>query len=156
MTDTSQDLGTRSIANKFEEVLGIIKPDGVKKKASEKIFEMLTSKGLTISRIKMTVLTEEIVKEHYGFLREKSFFPDLVTYMTSGEVIIFIISGPNAISVTREVLGATDPTKAMDGTIRKLFGESIDKNAMHASDSVAAALIEIARFYSEEELATAA
>ena len=100
---------------------------------------------------KLTILDEEIVKEHYAHLADKPFFPEIVEYMTSGPVLLMILEGENAVSTLRKVMGPTDSTQAAPDTIRGKFGTDKSTNAIHGSDSVENAQIEIKRFFGGRE-----
>lgn len=131
----------------MEQTLLIIKPDGVARKLAGKIITRIEEKNLEIAEMKLKTLSEEEVRRHYQHLSEKSFFPELVAYMTSGPVILIILSGDNIISISRKLVGATDPLKAEAGTIRADFGTNITKNIIHASDSPEACQQEIKNLF---------
>jgi nucleoside-diphosphate kinase len=130
----------------------IIKPDSVRKGNFGKIISRLESDGFKVLGIKKIGLSQRQAEAFYGVHRERPFFRDLVTYMTSGPVFVAALERDNAVPQLRQVMGATDPKKADKGTIRAEFGESIEQNAIHGSDSDENAKIEIAFFFAESEL----
>lgn len=133
-----------------EQTLIIIKPDAVSAGHTENIFSMINNLGdLNIVATKRVMLTREQVEQHYAEHREKPFFTPTVEFMTSGEVVIAIAKGRDAITRVRKLSGATNPANAEEGTIRKLFAKSIDANAIHTSDSEESADREIALFFPE-------
>jgi nucleoside-diphosphate kinase len=113
----------------------MIKPDAVANGNTGKIIDHIIGKGFKILAMKYTRLSEEKAGEFYGIHRERPFFKDLVTFMTSGPIVAAILEKDNAVLDFREVIGATDPKKAEPGTIRNLYAKSIDANAVHGSDS---------------------
>ena len=118
-----------------EQTLIIIKPDAVKRNLAEEIISRFEKKGFTISKQKMLNFTTEMAKQFYSVHSSKPFFDELVSFITSGKVAVAIIERDNAISLTREVIGKTNPKEADAGTIRGDFGISITENSIHASDS---------------------
>lgn len=132
--------------------LTIIKPDSVAKGNFGKIISRLEEEGFRILGIKKLRLTPTLAGAFYAVHRERPFYNDLVKYMTSGPVYVAALEGDDAVPKLRGVMGATDPSKADEGTIRKLFGESIERNAIHGSDSPENAAIEISFFFAESEL----
>lgn len=120
----------------MEKTLVIIKPDAVCKKLIGRIIAMYEENGLTIEDMYIAPLKKEILREHYSEHVERDFYPSLIKFMTEKEVVILKISGENAVEVVREINGATNPSKARPGTIRYLFGESIQRNAVHGSASI--------------------
>jgi len=130
----------------------IVKPDSVRKGNFGKIISRLESEGFRILGLKKAGLTKAQAQGFYSVHRERPFFGSLVEYMTSGPVYVAALERDNAVKHLREVMGATDPAKADAGTIRKDFGESIEQNAIHGSDSDENAAIEIAFFFSGAEL----
>ena len=130
----------------------IIKPDSVRKGNFGKIISRLESEGFRILGLKKVNLSTKQAEGFYAVHRERPFFPDLVKYMTSGTVYVAALEKEAAVPALRKLMGATDPAKADAGTIRKDFGESIEQNAIHGSDSDENANIEIAFFFSESEL----
>lgn len=130
----------------------IIKPDSVRKGNFGKIMSRLESDGFRILGLKKVSLSTKQAEGFYAVHRERPFFADLVRYMTSGPVYVAALEKENAVPDLRNVMGATDPLKADAGTIRKDFGESIEQNAIHGSDSDENARIEIGFFFAESEL----
>ena len=130
----------------------IIKPDSVRKGNFGKIISRLESEGFRILGLKKVSLGRKQAEGFYAVHRERPFFPSLVEYMTSGPVYVAALERDNAVAHLRQVMGATDPKKADKGTVRAEFGESIEQNAVHGSDSDENAGIEIAFFFSESEL----
>tara|TARA_B100001063_G_C16657492_1_gene499281 strand:+ start:586 stop:1014 length:429 start_codon:yes stop_codon:yes gene_type:complete len=135
-----------------ERTLSIIKPDAVAKNVIGKIYSRFESNGLKIVASKMQQLTNEKAEGFYAEHKERPFFGDLVKFMTSGPVIVQVLEGENAISMNRDLMGATNPKEAAEGTIRADFAESIDANAVHGSDSPESAAREVAYFFSDEEI----
>jgi len=133
----------------MEQTLAIIKPDGMK--YSNEIKNILEANNLTIEKSKITLLDEEILSEHYSHLVDKPFYPELRNFMMSGEVEIIVLSGENAVEKLRLLMGPTDSTKAPKDTIRGMFGTNITFNAIHGSDSLENAQIEINRFFKKEK-----
>lgn len=132
----------------MENTFVMIKPDGVKKKVFKDVIKTFLNNNLEVSNVRITTLDEELVNEHYSHLLDKDFYPHLKEFMLSGPVITMTISGDDAVSKVRKIIGATNPTKAEEGTIRALYGNKVDttQNVIHASDSVENAEIEIKRF----------
>ena len=130
----------------------IVKPDSVRKGNSGKIITRLESEGFKILGLKKASLSQKQAEGFYAVHRERPFFKSLVAYMTSGPVYVAALQRDNAVAHLRKVMGATDPAKADAGTIRKEFGESIEQNAIHGSDSDDNAKIEIGFFFAESEL----
>lgn len=130
-----------------ERTLSIIKPDAVAKNAIGQILARFEAAGLKIVAMKMAQLSEAEAAGFYAVHKERPFFKDLVSFMTSGPVCIQVLEGANAIQKNRGLMGATDPKKADKGTIRADFAESIDANAVHGSDSPENAAIEVAYFF---------
>jgi len=131
----------------MEETLSIIKPDGVNKKLIGTILKKFEDNGFEIINIKRLTLTNEQAGEFYSIHKERPFFKELVSFMTSGPCVPFVIKGENAILKVREIMGATDPSEAAEGTIRADYADSIDKNIIHGSDSKESAEIEIPFFF---------
>ena len=130
----------------------IIKPDSVRKGNFGKIISRLEAEGFRILGLKKVSLERKQAEGFYAVHRERPFFPSLVEYMTSGPVFVAALERDNAVAHLRHVMGATDPKKADKGTVRAEFGESIEQNAIHGSDSDENARIEIAFFFAESEL----
>ena len=127
----------------MEKTLCIIKPDAVANGLSEKINEKISSHGLTIINSKQILITRQIAEEFYAEHSERPFFGELVDFMTSGEAVVQILEGENAIKAYRGLMGATNPEEADEGTLRALFAEALSKNAVHGSDSLDSAEREI-------------
>jgi len=136
----------------MEQTLSIIKPDAVAKGVVGKILDRFESNGLRVAAIKKLQLTKEQAGEFYAVHKERPFFNDLVEFMTSGPVVVSVLEGENAVAKNRELMGATNPKEAAPGTIRADFAESIDANAVHGSDSLENAKIEIAFFFAKYEI----
>ena len=136
----------------MEKTLSIIKPDAVKKNVIGKILSRFESAGLKIIACKLKHLTQTEAEGFYAEHKERSFFNDLVTFMTSGPVSIQVLEGENAVALNRKLMGATNPKEAEEGTIRSDFAESIDANAVHGSDSASSASREINYFFQVEEI----
>ena len=130
----------------------IVKPDSVRKGNFGKIITRIEAEGFRILGVKKVHLSQKQAESFYGVHRERPFFKDLVKYMSSGPVYVAALERNDAVAHLRKVMGATDPAKADAGTIRKEFGESIEQNAIHGSDSDENARIEIGFFFAESEL----
>ena len=135
-----------------ERTLTIIKPDGIQQGNIGDILQILERNGLQLRGAKLLQLTEQAASGFYAVHRARSFFNDLVRYMCSGPVLVMVLEGENAVPRLRELMGATDPSKAADGTIRKKFATSIEKNVIHGSDSSENAKTEINYFFNALEL----
>jgi len=135
-----------------ERTLSIVKPDAVAKKASGEILRRFEAAGLEIVALKMTRLTEAQARGFYAVHKSRPFFDSLVKFMTSGPVVISVLEGEGAIAKNRELMGATDPAKAAAGTIRKDFASDIERNAVHGSDALETARIEIRYFFNASEI----
>ena len=131
----------------MERTLSIIKPDGVEKNVIGEIYKRFEDSGLTIIEAKMLHLTREQAEGFYAVHKERPFFNDLVDYMISGPVMVQVLEGENAIDRNRELMGATNPAQADEGTIRKDFATSIEKNTVHGSDGPDTAKEEISFFF---------
>jgi nucleoside-diphosphate kinase len=136
----------------IERTLSIIKPDGVEKNIIGKVFSRFESNGLRIVATRMRHLSQKEAEGFYAVHRERPFFSSLVAYMTSGPVVVSVLEGENAIEHHRGIMGATDPAKAAEGTIRKDFGTNIECNTVHGSDGPDTAAQEIAYFFGGTEL----
>lgn len=136
----------------IERTFSIIKPDAVAKNVIGQIYSRFEQNGLQIVAAKMLHLTKQQAEGFYAEHSERGFFADLVSFMTSGPVIIQVLEGENAVLKHREIMGATNPKDADAGTIRADFASSIDENAVHGSDALESAAREIAYFFSENEL----
>ena len=128
----------------MERTLVMVKPDAVKKNAVGNILAHFEKEGLRITALRMTRLGPTEAENFYAVHRERPFFKDLVTFMTEGPIVALVLEGKDAVKRVRELMGATDPAKAAAGTIRKLYGTNVERNAVHGSDSPENALIEIA------------
>lgn len=131
----------------IEQTLIIVKPDAVANNQIGAILSRFESAGLRIVNLRMVRLSKQDAEQFYAVHREKGFFAELTTYMSSGSIVPAVLEGPNAIARAREVIGATDPTKATPGTIRADFGKSVQRNAVHGSDSLQNAKEEIDFFF---------
>ena len=132
-----------------EETLSIIKPDAVERNLSEEIKQEFKKNGFVISKEKKIKLEKNEAEKFYQVHQSKPFFNDLCTYLSSGPIIVMVLERENAILENRKLMGATDPTKAEEGTIRKKYGISIDKNSVHGSDSPENAKVEIDFFFKD-------
>ncbi len=135
-----------------ERTLSIIKPDAVAKNVIGEIYSRFEKGGLKIIAAKMMHLTREQAEGFYAVHKERPFFNDLVSFMISGPVMIQALEGDNAVIKNRDLMGATNPKEAEEGTIRRDFADSIDANAVHGSDSVENAKTEIAFFFDNDEI----
>jgi nucleoside-diphosphate kinase len=136
----------------MERTLSIIKPDAVAKGVIGKILDRFESNGLRIAATKKVQLSRADAEAFYAVHKERPFFNDLVDFMVSGPVVVSVLEGENAVLKNRELMGATNPKEAEPGTIRADFAENIDANAVHGSDSLENAKIEIAFFFAEREI----
>jgi len=135
-----------------ERTLSTVKPDGVRKNVIGEVYRRFEQAGLRIVAARMMRLSQSEAEGFYAVHRERPFFRDLVTYMTSGPVMVQVLEGEGAVARNREIMGATDPKKAAPGTIRADLAESIEQNVVHGSDSPENAAREVAYFFSETEL----
>lgn len=135
-----------------ERTLSIIKPDAVAKNVIGEIESRFEKNGLKIVALQMKQLTKKEAEGFYAIHQDKAFFADLIQYMISGPVVIQVLEGENAVAMNRELMGATDPKKAKEGTIRYDFASSVEANAVHGSDSLSNAKIEINYFFKENEI----
>ena len=133
----------------IEKTLVLVKPDGVKKHICGEVISRFERKGLEVEAIKMIQVPEELVKKHYAEHEGKGFFKDLIAFITSGPVLAMVIKGENAVAAVRQINGATDPLKAVPGSIRGDFATSIDENVVHASDAPETAEREIGLWFPE-------
>ena len=136
----------------IERTFSIIKPDATKRNLTGKIIDRFESNGLRIIASKRIHMTREQAGGFYAVHKERPFYNDLVDFMVSGPVVVQVLEGENAIAKNREIMGATNPAEADEGTIRKDFAESIDANSVHGSDAPETAAEEIKFFFSDEEL----
>ena len=136
----------------IQRTFSIIKPDATKRNLTGKIIDRFESAGLRIIASKRIQMTKEQAEGFYGVHKERPFFNDLVSFMISGPVVVQVLEGENAVLKNRELMGATNPADADEGTIRKDFAESIDANSVHWSDAPETAAEEIKFFFSDDEL----
>jgi nucleoside-diphosphate kinase len=136
----------------IERTLSIIKPDGVEKAIIGKVIGRLEASGLKPVAMKMKLLSRTEAEGFYAVHKARPFFADLVKFMTSGPVVLMVLEGESAVAKNRDIMGATDPKKAAEGTIRKDFATDIEKNTVHGSDSPENARIEVAYFFPEIEV----
>lgn len=135
-----------------ERTLSIIKPDAVAKSVIGKILARFEQAGLQVVATRMVHLSDEQAGGFYAEHKDRPFYQDLVAFMTSGPVVVSVLEGENAVALNRELMGATNPKEAAEGTIRADFAETIDENAVHGSDSVASAEREVAYFFEGSEI----
>ena len=135
-----------------ERTFSIIKPDAVERNKIGEITAMLESAGLRIVASKRIKLNQEKAAQFYGIHKDKPFFQSLCDFMCSGPIIVQVLEGENAVQKNRDIMGATNPEEAEDGTIRKKYALSLEKNSVHGSDSPENAIIEINHFFSEEDI----
>ena len=133
----------------IERTLSIIKPDAVERNLIENIKSIFIKNNLTIKEDKKIHITKEEAAEFYKVHQTKPFYDDLCSYLSSGPIVVMILEGENAVSKNRQLMGTTDPKKAEEGTLRKMYGISIDKNSVHGSDSIENGKIEIDFFFKE-------
>lgn len=135
-----------------ERTLSIIKPDAVKKGVIGQILAMFEGAGLRVAATRMTHLTKAQAEAFYAVHKERPFYGSLVEFMTSGPVVVSVLEGEGAIAKNREVMGATNPAEAKEGTIRKKFATNIEQNAVHGSDAPETAKTEVAFFFPSSEI----
>ena len=131
----------------MEQTLSIIKPDAVERNLESEIKVFFEKNDLKILKSKKVKISKEEASEFYKVHQTKPFYNDLCSYLSSGPIVVMILEGENAVAKNRELMGATDPLKAEEGTLRKMYGISIDKNSVHGSDSLANVKIEIDFFF---------
>jgi nucleoside-diphosphate kinase len=136
----------------LERTFSIIKPDAVAKNVIGEIYSRFERADLKIIASKMLHMSKEQAEGFYAEHKERPFFNDLVSFMTSGPVMVQVLEGENAVLANREIMGATNPQEALRGTVRSDYANSLDENAVHGSDAVASAEREIAYFFSDEEI----
>jgi len=136
----------------IERTLSIVKPDAVAANRIGKVMSFLESGGLRIIAMRMIHMSKREAEGFYAVHRERPFFESLTKFMSSGPAVVMVLEGENAIARNREIMGATDPAKAGEGTIRKALGTSIEHNAVHGSDAPETARVEIAYFFSALEI----
>lgn len=135
-----------------ERTLSIVKPDGVRKNVIGEVYRRFEKAGLAIVAARMTRLSTAQAEDFYAIHRKRPFFRDLVSFMTSGPVMVQVLEGADAVARNREIMGATDPKQAAPGTIRADLASSIDQNVVHGSDSVENAAVEVAFFFPQSEI----
>lgn len=138
-----------------EKTFSIIKPNAMKKNAIGAIINKFESQGLKIAAAKLTKISKQQCEEFYAEHKARPFFGELVSFMTSGPVLLMCLSGENAVAKNRQIMGATNPKDAEPGTIRAEFGDSVGENAVHGSDSPASAQRELALFFEDHEICNA-
>lgn len=136
----------------LEHTFSILKPDATRRNITGAVNAVIEKAGLRIVAQKRILMSRKEAETFYGVHRERPFFGELVTFMISGPVVVQVLEGENAVAKYREVMGATNPANAADGTIRKLFAESMGENTAHGSDSVENARAEIAQFFAGNEI----
>ena len=136
----------------IERTFSIIKPDAVERNKIGEITAMLETAGLRIVASKRIKLNQEKAAQFYGVHKDRPFFQSLCDFMCSGPIIVQVLEGENAVQKNRDVMGATNPEEAAEGTIRKKYALSLEKNSVHGSDSLDNAIIEINHFFSEEDI----
>ena len=136
----------------IERTFSIIKPDATRRNLTGKINAVFEEKGLRIVAQRRILMSQQQAETFYGVHKERPFFGELVEFMTSGPVVVQVLEGEDAIAKYRDVMGATNPADAAEGTIRKAYAESIEANSVHGSDSEENAAIEIAFFFKPEEI----
>ncbi|HUH11993.1 MAG TPA: nucleoside-diphosphate kinase [Longimicrobiales bacterium] len=136
----------------MEQTLAIVKPDAVGRNLAGKVIAHLEENGFRVRALRMVRLTREQAAAFYAVHRERPFYESLVAFMTSGPVIPLVLERDGAVAKLREVIGATDPAEAADGTVRKLYAESKERNAIHASDSVENAHAEVRFFFPQADV----
>jgi nucleoside-diphosphate kinase len=139
----------------MERSLVLVKPDAVRNGQSDEIISRFKKLGLKMVARKALRMDRALAEKHYAVHRDKPFFGELVAYMTSAPIVAAVFEGEGAVARIRQAMGATDPAKAEAGTIRADFGLDVTRNAVHGSDSVATAEVEIRLFFTEEEIAAA-
>jgi nucleoside-diphosphate kinase len=135
-----------------ERTFSIIKPDATERNLTGKINAVIEDAGLRIIAQKRIRMSRALAEEFYGVHRERPFFGELVEFMTSAPVVVQVLEGDNAVLKYRDVMGATNPDNAAEGTIRKLFAKNVGENSVHGSDSAENAAIEIKQFFKDEEI----
>jgi nucleoside-diphosphate kinase len=136
----------------MEQTFLMVKPDGTSRGIVGEVVSRLESKGLKIVAMKMMKIDEDLAKRHYGEHEGKPFFSDLVSFITSGPVVAMVVEGTEAVSISRDLIGNTDPKEAPPGTIRGDFGIDVGRNLVHGSDSLESAKREISLFFTPEEI----
>ncbi|MFG5118605.1 nucleoside-diphosphate kinase [Methylorubrum sp. POS3] len=137
----------------LERTFSILKPDATRRNLTGAVNAVIEAAGLRIVGQRRILMSREQAEAFYGVHKERPFFGELVEFMTSGPVVVQVLEGENAVAKYREVMGATNPAQATEGTIRKQFAESVGENTVHGSDSVDNAKIEIAQFFTDADIA---
>ena len=140
------------MTEKYQSSFVLIKPNAIQRELVGEIISRFESKGLRLDAMKMMIMSRELAEEHYAEHKGKSFYNELIDFITSGPVIAMVLSGPSAIEAVRYVVGDTDPLKARPGTIRGEYAITMARNIVHASDSIESARREIRRFFTLEEV----
>ena len=135
-----------------ERTFSIIKPDATERNLTGKVNAVIEDAGLRIVAQRRIRMTRQQAEKFYEVHKERPFFGELVDFMTSGPVVVQVLEGDNAVAKYREVMGATNPAQAADGTIRKLFAKSVGENSVHGSDSQENAALEIAQFFTDDQI----
>ena len=136
----------------MEKTLSIIKPDGVKKRVIGEVIKRFENNGLRVVAIKMLWMNKREAEGFYDVHKDKGFYDSLTDFMSSGPAVVMVLEGKNAIAKNRQIMGATNPEKAEEGTIRKAFASGIEKNIVHGSDSPETATFEISYFFNALEI----
>ena len=136
----------------MEQTFLMVKPDGTSRGIAGEMVSRIETKGLKIVAMKMMKITDELARKHYGEHEGKPFFSDLVSFITSGPVVAMVVEGKEAVSISRSLIGATDPKEAGPGTIRGDFGIDVGRNIAHGSDSLESAKREISLFFKSDEI----
>jgi nucleoside-diphosphate kinase len=136
----------------MERTLSIVKPDGVERGLIGEVIKRFEANGLKLIGLKMVTMSKRQAEGFYAVHREKSFFESLTVFMSSGPAVVMILEGDNAIQRARDLMGATDPQEAADGTLRRQFGSNIEKNVVHGSDAPDTAAFEIGYFFHALEI----
>jgi nucleoside-diphosphate kinase len=142
----------RIVSSETQQTLSILKPDAVEANQIGSIIAVIEKSGLEVVALKMIRMTTAQAEQFYAVHKDRPFYKDLVAYMSSGPVVVQVLEGENAVLKYRTLMGATDPKKADKGTLRALFGKSVEKNAVHGSDSLENAQTEIAFFFKPSEI----
>jgi len=140
------------MTEKYQSSFVLIKPNAIQRELVGEIISRFESKGLRLDAMKMIIMSRELAEEHYAEHKGKSFYNELIDFITSGPVIAMVLSGPSAIEAVRYVVGDTDPLKARPGTIRGEYAITMARNIVHASDSIESARREIRRFFTRKEV----
>ena len=133
----------------MEQTLSIIKPDAVERNLESKIKDFIKKNNLKVLKTKKVKISKEEASEFYKVHQTKPFYKDLCNYLSSGPIVVMVLEGENAVTKNRQIMGSTDPVNAAEGTLRKMYGLSIDKNSVHGSDSIENAKIEIDFFFKD-------